>query len=69
MNNNTVWIYHNGGAILVRPWVLLMSFMLQIWMKLMVLMLMMNMLTIMTMMMILMMILDDDTDDDIYIIV
>ena len=50
-------------------YILLISFMLQIWMKLMVLMLMMNMLTIMTMMMILMMILDDDTDDDIYIIV
>ena len=48
---------------------LLISFMLQIWMKLMVLLLMMNMLTIMTMMMILMMILDDDTDDDIYVIV
>ena len=43
--------------------------MLQIWMKLMVLMLMMNMLTIMTMMMKLMRILDDDTEDDIYIIV
>ena len=50
-------------------YLLLISFMLQIWMKLMVLLLMMNMLTIMTMMMILMMILDDDTDDDIYIIV
>ena len=49
-------------------YILLISFMLQIWMKLMVLMLMMNMLTIMTMM-ILMMILDDDADDDIYIIV
>ena len=49
-------------------YLLLISFMLQIWMKLMVLMLMMNMLTLMTMM-ILMMILDDDTDDDIYIIV
>ena len=47
-------------------YILLISFMLQIWMKLMVLLLMMNMLTIMTMMMILMMILDDDTDDDIY---
>ena len=50
-------------------YLLLISFMLQIWMKLMVLLLMMNMLTIMTMMMILMMILDDDTDDDIYVIV
>ena len=50
-------------------YILLISFMLQIWIKLMVFLLMMNMLTIMTMMMILMMILDDDTDDDIYIIV
>ena len=50
-------------------YLLLISFMLQIWMKLMVLLLMMNMLTIMTMMMILMMILDDDTNDDIYITV
>ena len=42
---------------MVRPWVLLMSFMLQIWMKLMVLMLlMMSNLTIMTMKMMLMMI-------------
>ena len=50
-------------------YILLISFMLQIWIKLMVLMLlMMSNLTIMTMMMILMMILDDDTDDDIYII-
>ena len=31
INNNTVWIYHNGRAILVRPWVLLIPFMLQIW--------------------------------------
>ena len=50
-------------------YILLISFMLQIWMKLMVVMLMMNMLIIMTMMMILMMILDDDTDDDIYFII
>ena len=50
-------------------YILLISFMLQIWMTLMVHMLMMNMLTIMTMMMILRMVLDDDTDDDIYIIV
>ena len=50
-------------------YILLISFMLQIWMKLMVLMLMMNLLTIMTMMMmILMMMLDDDTDNDIYIV-
>ena len=49
-------------------YLLLISFMLQIWMKLMVLLLMMNMMTIMTMMM-LMMILDGDIDDDIYIIV
>ena len=49
-------------------YILLISFMLQKWMKLMVVMLMMNMLTIMTMMMILMMILDDDTDDGTYII-
>ena len=38
----------------------MISFMLHIWMKLVVLLLMMNLLTTMTMMMILMMILDDD---------
>ena len=50
-------------------YILLISSILQIWMNLMVIMLMMSILTIMTMMMILMMILDDDTDDDICIIV
>ena len=50
-------------------YLLLISPMFEIWMKPMVLMLLMNVLTIMTIMMILMMILDDDTDDDIYIIV
>ena len=56
-NNNIAQIDHNGGAIMVSAYMLLMSFMLQIWMKLMVLMLlMMSNLTIMTMMMILMMI-------------
>ena len=50
-------------------YILLISHMLQIWMKLIVIPLLMNMLTSMTMMMILMMILDDDPDDDIYIIV
>ena len=67
--NNILMGYDKGSVIMITFYVLLISFMLQIWMKLMVLMLMMNMLTIMTMMMILMMILDDDTDDDIYIIV
>ena len=70
--NDIIIIYMVTIMALSLPYpiyILLISFMLHIWMKLMVLMLMMNMLTIMTMMMILMMILDDDTDDDIYIIV
>ena len=55
INNNIVRIYHNGGAILVSAYMLLMPFMLQIWMKLMVLMLlMMSNLTIMTMMILMM---------------